>query len=86
MQCDSLFACSLVSLYISLILRHLSKIIECNFITYAIHPFFFSNPSLICIVGSTPNEFIIIVFCYERAGLVAVTKYWIGGRDKVLGN
>ena len=25
-----------------------------------------------CIVGSTANEFIIIVFCYERAGLVAV--------------
>ena len=26
----------------------------------------------ICIVGSTANEFIIIAFCYERAGLVAV--------------
>ena len=25
-----------------------------------------------CIVGSTANEFIIIAFCYERAGLVAV--------------
>ena len=27
-----------------------------------------------CIVGSTANEFIIIAFCYERAGLVAVHK------------
>ena len=26
-----------------------------------------------CIVGSTANEFIIIAFCYERAGLVAVS-------------
>ena len=27
-----------------------------------------------CIVGSTANEFIIIAFCYERAGLVAVIR------------
>ena len=27
-----------------------------------------------CIVGSTANEFIIIAFCYERAGLVAVRE------------
>ena len=30
-----------------------------------------------CIVGSTANEFIIIAFCFERAGLVAV-KIWSG--------
>ena len=32
----------------------------------------FENRS--CIVGSTANELIIIAFCYERAGLVAVSK------------
>ena len=30
---------------------------------------------LVCIVGSTPNTFIIIVFCYEIARLVAVYNY-----------
>ena len=30
-----------------------------------------------CIVGSTANEFIIIAFCYERAGLVAVLRFLI---------
>ena len=29
-----------------------------------------------CIVGSTANEFIIIAFCYERAGLVAVLRLY----------
>ena len=28
-----------------------------------------------CIVGSTANEFIIIAFCYESAGLVAVDMF-----------
>ena len=29
---------------------------------------------LICIVGYAADEFIIIIFCYERAGLVAVSQ------------